>query len=57
MEILVIEIIEAKVFKWKKVQSTDFWKHQLRPGPTEPVFLNVYGTQESILRNEFRQPK
>ncbi len=22
----------------------------------EPVFLNVYGVQESILRNEFRQP-
>jgi hypothetical protein len=24
--------------------------------PTEPVFLNVYGAQESILRNVFRQP-
>ncbi len=23
---------------------------------TEPVFLNVYGVQESIPRNEFRQP-
>jgi hypothetical protein len=23
---------------------------------TELVFLNVYGAQESILRNEFRQP-
>ncbi len=23
---------------------------------TEPVFLNVYGAQESIPRNEFRQP-
>jgi hypothetical protein len=22
----------------------------------EPVFLNVYGAQDSILRNEFRQP-
>jgi hypothetical protein len=22
----------------------------------EPVFLNVYGVQESIPRNEFRQP-
>jgi hypothetical protein len=22
----------------------------------EPVFLNVYGAQESIQRNEFRQP-
>jgi hypothetical protein len=24
---------------------------------TEPVFLNVYRAQESIPRNEFRQPK
>jgi hypothetical protein len=24
--------------------------------PTEPVFLNVYEAQESILRNKFRQP-
>jgi hypothetical protein len=23
---------------------------------TEPVFLNVYGAQKSIPRNEFRQP-
>ncbi len=23
---------------------------------TEPVFLNIYGDQESIPRNEFRQP-
>jgi hypothetical protein len=23
---------------------------------SEPVFLNIYGTQESIPRNEFRQP-
>jgi hypothetical protein len=23
---------------------------------SEPVFLNVYGAQESIPRNEFRQP-
>jgi hypothetical protein len=23
---------------------------------TEPEFLNVYGAQASILRNEFRQP-
>ncbi len=27
-----------------------------RTGPPEPVFLNVYGAQESIPRNEFRQP-
>jgi hypothetical protein len=23
---------------------------------SEPIFLNVYGAQESIPRNEFRQP-
>jgi hypothetical protein len=28
-------------------------RHQLSP---EPVFLNVYGDQESIPRSEFRQP-
>jgi hypothetical protein len=27
-----------------------------RTGPPEPVFLNVYGAQKSIPRNEFRQP-
>jgi hypothetical protein len=38
------------------IQNTD-------PGPvptaktnTEPIFLNVYEAQESIPRNEFRQP-
>jgi hypothetical protein len=25
-------------------------------GIYEPVFLNIYGAQESIPRNEFRQP-
>jgi hypothetical protein len=29
---------------------------QLREQSTEPVFLNVYGTLESIPRNDFRQP-
>jgi hypothetical protein len=28
----------------------------LAPLGTEPVFLNIYGAQESIPRNEFRQP-
>jgi hypothetical protein len=28
----------------------------IREESTEPVFLNVYGAQELILRNEFRQP-
>ncbi len=30
------------------------WKSLIQS--TEPVFLNVYGAQESIPRNEFRQP-
>jgi hypothetical protein len=30
-----------------------FLLQDLKP---EPVFLSVYGAQESILRNEFRQP-
>jgi hypothetical protein len=30
-----------------------FLLQDLKP---EPVFLNVYGALESILRNEFRQP-
>ena len=36
--------------------------HAIHPHPShgsirsEPVFLNVYGAQESIPRNEFRQP-
>jgi hypothetical protein len=28
----------------------------INTGEPEPVFLNVYGAQESIPRNEFRQP-
>ncbi len=31
-------------------------KLKLRAYYTEPVFLKVYGAQESIQRNEFRQP-
>ncbi len=27
-----------------------------RNGPPEPVFLNVYGAQESIPRHQLRQP-
>jgi hypothetical protein len=29
---------------------------KLCAGSPKPVFLNVYGAQESIPRNEFRQP-
>ncbi len=35
----------------------DIWKQViLLQNLPEPVFLNVYGAPESILRNEFRQP-
>ncbi len=44
----MIEVLHA--FATKKV--VDFLLKQ----NTEPVFLNVYGAQESIPRNEFRQP-
>ncbi len=37
----------------KKPRSHYEWPHI---SYTEPVFLNVYGAQESIPRNEFRQP-
>jgi hypothetical protein len=33
-------------------EKKQFRRHK----PVEPVFLNVYGAQESIPRNEFRQP-
>jgi hypothetical protein len=33
------------------------WKIKMaREGKAEPVFLNVYGAQESIQRHKFRQP-
>ncbi len=35
----------------------DFGSTRYRNWHHEPVFLNVYGAQESIPRNEFRQPK
>ncbi len=31
-------------------------EYAVSPWQPEPVFLNVSGAQESILRNEFRQP-
>jgi hypothetical protein len=33
-----------------------WWVRELNLLRPEPVFLNVYGAQESIPRNEFRQP-
>jgi hypothetical protein len=41
---------------WVQVQSIKRgWQEPFRAG--EPVFLNVYGAQALIPRNEFRQPK
>jgi hypothetical protein len=39
----------------KLVQTPKMTKMTIDHAP-EPVFFNVYGAQESILRNEFRQP-
>jgi hypothetical protein len=36
-----------------KGQTDWYSSYRIKP---EPVFLNVYGAQESIPRNEFRQP-
>ncbi len=38
--------------KYKSAHINPFWKVSY----SEPVFLNVYGDQESIPRNEIRQP-
>jgi hypothetical protein len=60
----------AKLYAWEANKERDTrylqpaWHHPLalswngivqRDG-SEPVFLNVYGAPELILRNEFRQP-
>jgi hypothetical protein len=37
------------------VHSSTHWLRPRNPPASEPVFLNVYGAQESIPRNEFRQ--
>jgi hypothetical protein len=44
--------ILAKVWTLGKVERLGIE----RTSPTELVFLNVYGAQELIPRNEFRQP-
>jgi hypothetical protein len=44
----------------KMKKGTSYLELAGKPGDfravDEPVFLNVYGAQESIPRNEFRQP-
>jgi hypothetical protein len=32
------------------------WNEKSKRMEAEPVFLNIYGAQESIPRNQFRQP-
>jgi hypothetical protein len=44
-----------KVFKNEKNLRHHYKAHHENPSPS-PVFLNVNGDQESIPRNEFRQP-
>ncbi len=50
---LVSMVFSALAFK-----SNPFYNQPVRRNSTntEPVFLNVYGAQELIPRNEFRQP-
>jgi hypothetical protein len=40
----------------RKKQEKGKGKGEKMEDGAEPVFLNVYGAQESIPRNEFRQP-
>ena len=50
----------SKYPRWRKNYSCRLRisvQRLLQYFPTKPIFLNVYGTQESIPRNEFRQPK
>ncbi len=55
---------EATFMPKERTKATSLIKSStlvvLEAGPlqysTEPVFLNVFGGQESIPRNEFRQP-
>jgi hypothetical protein len=41
---------------WTPELNSTQARNQETPKNPEPVFLNVYGAQESIPRNEFRQP-
>jgi hypothetical protein len=63
-----IRLVEVKKFMWRGALVLLLWSltasrganilffHNMGTKYAEPVFLNVYGAQESILRNEFRQP-
>jgi hypothetical protein len=47
--------IEQKIMVKEYPRFFEHW-NWLHPPPSEPVFLNVYGAQESIPRDQFRQP-
>ncbi len=56
-----ISIMEEKLFTSRHCHENvrKGWRraeYPTSPNIPEPVFLNVYGVQESIPRNEFRQP-
>jgi hypothetical protein len=42
--------------KEQKRGSKGNWNERSKRIKTEPVFLKIYGAQESIPRNQFRQP-
>jgi hypothetical protein len=46
---------EVRQENWRNGPGKDSWSLVKEKLP-EPVFLNVYGAQESIPRNAFRQP-
>ncbi len=51
-----IRVLFIRVLDKKKVPLILFTPKYLKVSVVQPVFLNVYGAQESIPRNEFRQP-
>ena len=63
-----IRLVEVKMLMWRGALVLLLWSlttsrganilffHNMGTKYAEPEFLNVYGAQESIPRNEFRQP-
>ncbi len=52
----VIDMLLEGDYKSIRIYNPEISPSLLSSLPPEPVFLNVYGAQESIPRNEFRQP-
>ncbi len=48
--------VEAFLLSSEAQTLSEAIRHEREISTAEPVFLNVYGAQESIPRNEFRQP-